>query len=196
VVYILEKTRIHNFVPLFQQGITPNEDILAKIEILYLSSSKQLQSYFANLHLLPSLPELVIIDDFSSFFTSSADKPEMLKTLAFLKEAAYFASEAINESGEKNECGILVGDVVEPDGGLRKLELFEPWTPLIFLIQGQHSPYSLVVQKINKTIDPHFTKAIFKFEEQEFSLTYLEIMDEDQKISAENKPTQNSPNGE
>jgi len=59
-----------------------------------IGSAKQLQYYFASLHLLPDLPQLVIIDDFSSFF-GPLDKAEILKTLAFIKEAAHYASEAM-----------------------------------------------------------------------------------------------------
>jgi len=186
VAYILEKTKIHTFAPLFNHGFTPEEDILAKIEIRHLGSARQLQYYFASLHLQRELPQLIIVDNFVSFFISQAERPEMFKTLAFIKEAADYASQAVIGEG-KNECAIIIGDVIDPEGSTRRIDLFEHWTPLIFLTQGQHTPFSLVVHKINREPAPKGVKAVFHFDANEFSLSSLEMVTEDgQKIFAQN----------
>jgi len=125
---------------------------------------------------------------------SQADRHELFKTLALMKEAANYASQAVTASGDKNECGILIGDIIDPDGSTRKLDLFEPWTPLIFLIQGQHTPFSLIVHKINKTPANRLGgKAVYDFDANQFSLTYLETYSEDgQKIFASNDINNNN----
>jgi len=97
-----------------------------------------------------------------------------------------------NDSGEKNDAAILVGDVIDADAGTRKYELYQPWIPNIFLIQGQHSPYSLIVHQINKEPDPHEIKAVFDFDAQQYNLRTLEILDEDRKIIVTNNQPQSS----
>jgi len=185
VVYIQEKTRTNSFFPRFPIDFSPSDDILAKIEMRHLSSAKQLQSYLSNIHLLPQLPQLIVIDDFSSFFPGIPDKPEMFKTLAFIKEAADYASSAVCESGECNECSILIGEVLETESVQKKLDLFEPWIPLVFLIQGQHDLFTLTVQ-IQKSQDPHHTIAVFQFNKTNYMLCSLETDNDMDHLQAQN----------
>jgi len=76
-----------------------------------------------------------------------------------------------------NSCAVLIGESIESsDQALlqRKIDTFIHWVPVVFYIQGQHSPFVLTLKLINKQEDPIQRKALFVFESNQFYLLDLE----------------------
>jgi len=174
VVYICQRKNFqNNNVPLFSPAYWPSPSVLRQISIKYIEDDKTLRHYFANIHILPSLPSLFIVDDLSHYFPDEQSKAPFIQTLAFLKEAMSYANRKANfgeggdDGGEEEEveqvkCLLLVcyscGD---EDFIQRNPRIVPRWFSQHLTVKGKN-PYELSVVRINWKSDPLHMKACYE----------------------------------
>jgi len=177
VLFIGPKGKLDTSVPVFPEGFTPSDDVLAKIQMKTLTTDKELRYYLAHIHMQSFLPEVLIIDDISAFFSSSADRQaKLIFTLALLREATEYISSIISNNGQsKHQCTVLVSDIIYPDDNPNKFNQYDPWLPLILLIKGQHNPYTLSVHNVSKESDATQTYCEYTITNNELIVENLQL---------------------
>jgi len=171
VYYVTTKPKIYNF---FQGKIDVDEEVMRYIQLKYTEDSHSLISFFANIHLLDELPQLVIVDNLSIVGT---DRATLFKTLALIKEAHVYLNNAITPQQDQWKCPVLIGDFIDQETSGKRLDFFTPWIPLTLLLSGQHNPFGLSVS--NCPI-PYPSKPLFNFNfvGKEMNLVSVEYTEE------------------
>lgn len=175
VVYIGNRSKIQSSLQIFGEGMSYDNKVLNSIDMIYYESGAVLRSYFAHLHLLTAFPNLIIIDDLPEIV--GKDKIELFKSLAFIRDAADYISTLKNpDSDGPFDFNILLSSVIDLEAPTRKIEIYQQWISLFFILQGQHNPFRLVAQDTKNNEDPLCSVSVtFQFEENTFR--FLEIID-------------------
>mmetsp|Transcript_21783 Transcript_21783/g.30301 ORF Transcript_21783/g.30301 Transcript_21783/m.30301 type:complete len:257 (+) Transcript_21783:178-948(+) len=136
VLYLCGREGMEVSPPLLTEGLTPHAQAFHRLHLKYIETDEELRLFFASFHLLPLLPALVIVDDFSSFFLDSRYKGDrqaldkaVVKTLALMKHAIEFA----RQGRSPDSCKLAVSDL-SVEGRPKSLFLFQRWLPAVFLI--------------------------------------------------------------
>jgi len=173
VVFICSKKKIQNALPLPTPASTFSQTVLDKIHMKYIEDDKTLRNYMASIHLFPETPELIVIDDLSSFFGAAVQAVSLAKTLAFLKEAGKYCTSNLTPS---KSCMMLISDGLSGDNVPRQQNILQKWIPLILVITaGNQGAFTLSVRVYNYQADPYQMKASYFVQpHQSFYLSSLE----------------------
>eukprot|EP00026_Physarum_polycephalum_P010027 Phypoly_transcript_10171.p1 GENE.Phypoly_transcript_10171~~Phypoly_transcript_10171.p1 ORF type:complete len:222 (+),score=25.68 Phypoly_transcript_10171:121-786(+) len=137
VTFICSKKKIQNTLPIFPTGVVPSPEILEKIHMKYIEDDKSLRNYFANIHMFPQVPELIVIDDMANFFGGiSQSAVPLAKSLAFAKEAVSYCTTALKKILPQQNCLVLMSDFLGSDLIPRQQNILQKWIPLIFVVAG------------------------------------------------------------
>lgn len=131
VIFIRHRSKKNLDAPLLPEGIE-YQPCLENIWLRYLSSLRDLQQYAALLHLLPTPPAALLVDDFSLFQTSDSDgSRSIMDALSHLHDAADWASKAAHNLHVGNDCPLVVSDGVARAEVPRLLFLMRHWLPCV-----------------------------------------------------------------
>ncbi|KAK9814084.1 hypothetical protein WJX72_000412 [[Myrmecia] bisecta] len=135
VGFLCKRSKLEQVPPLLPLGANAQDAAWQNINLRYLDTAADLQKYAACIHLSPNPPQALIVDDLSEFIVARpgerAHDQEIVKTLAFLHEAARCAS-----PGQAEPCLLLVSDLSGAEGP-RALYLYQRWLPLIIHIRPE-----------------------------------------------------------
>ncbi|DBB17455.1 TPA: hypothetical protein ACH3X3_014482 [Trebouxia sp. C0006] len=73
VVLLCHRDKMEQTYPTLPQGVHKTSPAWQRVQLRYLSTSQELQKYAACLHLAPTPPNILIVDDVSEFMLSSSD---------------------------------------------------------------------------------------------------------------------------
>jgi len=178
VIFICSKKKIQHTLPMFLSGVQPSSSVLQRIKMKYIDDDKTLRSYMAKIHLLTQQPELIIVDDLSTFFSAyhGNDRPGLMaKTLAFLKEATDYSSTVLQRTQPHSRCCLLISELTGIDCVPRPQILLQRWLPLLITIQGKQKSFTMSVLQFNHQSDPLKVNASFVLNSQSFRLHTLEF---------------------
>ena len=124
-----------------------NNEILSKIQMKYVSNSKELMLMMAGIHMLSPLPTAIIIDDFSfildPFMSTPRDDPrfvdQVLITLAYVEDALHY----IHQRNEERLRSL--GPATSTDQVGNTLEQQE--ATLILTDSYQHPHYLMILSR-------------------------------------------------
>mmetsp|Transcript_29822 Transcript_29822/g.65173 ORF Transcript_29822/g.65173 Transcript_29822/m.65173 type:complete len:238 (+) Transcript_29822:351-1064(+) len=156
VLFICQRAKIELNPPLLPEGVSPSSDACERIDMRYLRNDEELRLFMASFHLLPELPQAVIVDDFSEFFTRYGGERRtlekaMVKTLAFLYDATEHASERL--VGEK--CKLVIAEQTS-GASPRSMYLYQRWLPLVLLLSAvPEGGFRCAVFETNLICDKH-----------------------------------------
>ncbi|KAK9813446.1 hypothetical protein WJX73_009466 [Symbiochloris irregularis] len=118
---------------------------LERVQMRYLETSQELQTYASCMHLSESRPDCIIADDISSFLSGRMDRrawdAELVKTLAFLHDAQMFAHTDATSS-DQQRCLLLISDTVSQDNP-HSIFIFRRWLPLLLDITAGQNGFVL-----------------------------------------------------
>ncbi|KAL0039513.1 hypothetical protein WJX77_000290 [Trebouxia sp. C0004] len=144
VVLLCHRDKMEQTHPTLPQGVHKASPFWQRVQLRYLPTSQELQKYAACLHLAPTPPNVIIVDDLSEFMLSRpTDKrsreAELIKTLAMLHEATA-SLHRLNASGQP--CLLLISDAGGGEGP-KSLYILERWCPLILTTQNAEGKLTL-----------------------------------------------------
>ncbi|KAL6064257.1 ATPase domain-containing protein [Balamuthia mandrillaris] len=159
----------------------------------YIDNEAELRAFCASLHLMQPPPELLAIDDLSSFFVEGATSAATLaKTAAFVREAANYLS-SVNSTNPFST--VLVSDTLNLEAmpsHSRATAFYQRWFPLVLLLQGQHNPFSLSLldgASSSSSSSTTTTKATFELSGDRFRLLSFSSSSSHQQPSSSSSPS-------
>eukprot|EP01129_Flabellula_baltica_P009649 TRINITY_DN3971_c0_g1_i1.p1 TRINITY_DN3971_c0_g1~~TRINITY_DN3971_c0_g1_i1.p1 ORF type:complete len:274 (+),score=35.06 TRINITY_DN3971_c0_g1_i1:47-823(+) len=186
VLYVCNRAKMQSNLPL----LPPEDDDsmkrtdysnLSLIQMVYLQNDEELRRFFANIHLHPELPSVIVVDDFGFFFEDDAAK---FRTMAIISDAVDYINRSLDieregddvvVTKERNQCTLLLSETVEESDRSFKMSAYSMWFPLCLVIRGKSNPFTLVPYKIrSELINP--TWAASYSLTQTYNLLSLELI--------------------
>jgi len=153
VVFLCSKKRWQNSLPPRHcngKRIQIEDLALKYIKIKYVDDGASLRRYFANLHLLSHLPQLIIIDDLSGILSQSNASPnlcELGKTLSYIKDGIRFVNFSLQKSApiysNRPLCEMLLSESISGELHWHTVEFYRRWISDVFLIEGEGESFTL-----------------------------------------------------
>ncbi|GAM26961.1 hypothetical protein SAMD00019534_101360, partial [Acytostelium subglobosum LB1] len=150
VLFICDKKRFNQTLPIMpikdvvgtghNQSMPSHNDVYLKhIKIKYIERDSDLRQYFMEFPSLNLLPDLILIDDITSYFGLYSDRTKLIfgRTLAFLKDTLHYIN--TQKRNQPVKCRAIVTDSLHHDG-YRYFYIIQRWASLILQIQPQVPP--------------------------------------------------------
>eukprot|EP01089_Gocevia_fonbrunei_P015377 TRINITY_DN4488_c0_g2_i1.p1 TRINITY_DN4488_c0_g2~~TRINITY_DN4488_c0_g2_i1.p1 ORF type:complete len:218 (+),score=18.12 TRINITY_DN4488_c0_g2_i1:34-687(+) len=136
VWFVCSRQKIQSQLPLFCEGVSPKQEHLRSIKMKYLEDAESMCYFLSSVHLMTDVPDLLIIDDLSSFITLGVPQAlnNFCKILAYLKHCYDY----LITSQKKSNFMILASDTIHHD-----INLYKRWIKNVIMIEGQHNPFTI-----------------------------------------------------
>lgn len=162
--YLCQKHKIQNNLPSWPGDFIHRVTLFNNVNMVYINDNVDIIKYLTTIQLLKDIPDVIVIDDFSSHFKENKDKSAVYKTIAIIKETADYIS-AVKYNIEKVDpnsrpIGIIVCDSLPSIYGHslfnnnttytgKRLHSYKRWFPLILTISEENDNFELKFHSIN-----------------------------------------------
>ncbi|KAL4452260.1 hypothetical protein ABPG75_007922 [Micractinium tetrahymenae] len=151
VLLLCRRAKLEAAPPLLPEGLTHSDPAWQLVHIKYLANGYELLRYASCIHMLPRLPDALLVDDLHALCDLPAGarpRPRdmaLCRVLASLHEAANVVAAL-----KQGPCQLLVTQLSPPEGP-RQLYMLQRWLPLVLHIRPTGQSLALAV--LNPRLD-------------------------------------------
>lgn len=154
VLVLCRRPKLEAAPPLLPEGLSRQDPAWQLVHLKYLANGYELLRYASCIHMLPRLPDALLVDDLHALCDLPAgDRPRprdmaLCRVLAALHEAANVVA-ALKHA----PCQLLATQLSPPDGP-RQLYMLQRWLPLVLHIRPAAQSHTLAVLSPRPDVPP------------------------------------------
>eukprot|EP00794_Sanderia_malayensis_P011905 gene11905-13139_t len=158
-VLFISPRKIANLPCLLSNREQPSNEILSRINIVYLTEKNQIIEFMASVHLNYKDPiDLVLVDDADDFYLNQDKRNQLIsqaKVLSFISDAVYYLNMAGKQHSPKRQCKFICTISTHEEGQLttHQMEILRHWFKVIVIIkqdQELKNRFSAIIDRSSK----------------------------------------------